>query len=284
MTEEQKEKLFDLLTKKAICGLDEAEQSQLGSIDPESVEREFESLEIAAVAISMACLDQEEPMPVHIRERVLETGQHFVDSKGGAQAAPLPPPERIDYPVPAGVRSWFGWLGWAAAAMAAVALAVNIWSTRVQPDPRQAQLAPAVEVQRVLTPAELREELLRSGDVVRATWAAGNVKEIKEISGDVVWSEAKQEGFMYFRGLPANDPNTTSYQLWIFDKTQDKATPIDGGVFNVTADGEIVVPITAKLRAVGPEMFAVTIEKSGGVVVSKREKIAAIAKVEFQAS
>ena len=85
---------------------------------------------------------------------------------------------------------------------------------------------------------------------------------------------------MRFRGLPANDGKAETYQLWIFDKTQDKATPIDGGTFDVPADGEVVIPINAKLKAAGPEMFAITIEKPGGVVVSKREKIAALAKVE----
>ncbi|MEQ1644812.1 MAG: anti-sigma factor, partial [Pyrinomonadaceae bacterium] len=77
-----------------------------------------------------------------------------------------------------------------------------------------------------------------------------------------------------------NDADKTCYQLWIFDKTQDKATPIDGGTFDVKTEGEVVIPITAKLKALGPEMFAITIEKQGGVVVSKREKIAALAKVE----
>ena len=38
----------------------------------------------------------------------------------------------------------------------------------------------------------------------------------------------------------------------------------------------------SKLKALGPELFAITIEKPGGVVVSKREKIAALAKVEPQ--
>lgn len=284
MTEEQKEKLFDLLTTKAIYGLDEAEQGQLDSMDAGSAELEYRSLEIAAAAVNMACLDQQEPMPTHLRERILESGQHFVDSQGSEQAAPWPPPKPIDDEAPTGTGSWFGWLGWAAAAAAAIALAVNIWTTRIEPGNDQAQAPAKVDVPRVLTPTELREEMLRSGDVIKANWAAGNVKEIKEISGDVVWSEAKQAGFMRFRGLPANDPGETAYQLWIFDKTQDKATPIDGGVFNVTASGEVVIPITAKLRAVGPEMFAITIEKSGGVVVSKREKIAAIAKVEVQAS
>jgi hypothetical protein len=55
---------------------------------------------------------------------------------------------------------------------------------------------------------------------------------------------------------------------------------VDGGTFDVSATGEVVIPINAKLKAKSPEMFAVTMEKPGGVVVSKREKIVAVAKVE----
>ena len=111
----------------------------------------------------------------------------------------------------------------------------------------------------------------------------GNVKDIK-VTGDIVWSDSKQQGYMRFRGLPANDATKTCYQLWIFDQTQDKATPIDGGIFDVASNGEVIVPINAKLTAVKPEMFALTVERHGGVVVSKREKIAALAKVETHSS
>ena len=89
---------------------------------------------------------------------------------------------------------------------------------------------------------------------------------------------------MRLSGLPVRAAPDFCYQLWIFDKVQDKATPIDGGTFDVTQEGEIIIPINAKIRASGPLMFAITIERHGGVVVSKREKIAALAKVETQSS
>jgi hypothetical protein len=66
------------------------------------------------------------------------------------------------------------------------------------------------------------------------------------------------------------------------DENQGDKMPIDGGTFDVNSNGEVVVPINARLKAKAPHLFAVTIEKPGGVVVSKREKIAAIAKVETQ--
>ena len=96
----------------------------------------------------------------------------------------------------------------------------------------------------------------------------------------MVWSGSQQTGFMRFHGLAANDPTRSQYQLWIFDPSQSEKTPIDGGVFDVDAStGDVVVPITPKLRVTSPTLFAVTIEKPGGVVVSAREHIVVVADV-----
>ena len=69
-------------------------------------------------------------------------------------------------------------------------------------------------------------------------------------------------------GLAKNDPRAAQYQLWIIDPSRDKR-PVDGGVFDITSAGEVLVPITAKLRIDKPEGFALTREQPGGVVVSK---------------
>jgi hypothetical protein len=292
MSSEEQDKLFDLLTKKALFGLDEAEQRELDAFDAAVVERELLTLELTAAAIGTVGLDTSEPMPAHLREQIAEDAKYIVgvgsEASAGpaAGAEPWPPTPKFtvqddDSRASAG---WFGWLGWAAAAAACVALAVNLWFTQLSPTqqpPQQAQVQPTPKP---LTLAEQREELLRSGGtIVQANWAPGNVKDIKDISGDIVWSEEKQAGFMRFRGLPVKGAPEFCYQLWIFDKVQDEKTPIDGGIFDVTTDGEIIVPISAKLQVTGPQMFAITIERHGGVVVSKREKIAALAKVETRA-
>ncbi len=44
---------------------------------------------------------------------------------------------------------------------------------------------------------------------------------------------------------------------------------------------EVVVPIAAKLDVARPYMFAITIEKPGGVVVSSRKRLPLLAKVEL---
>ena len=73
-------------------------------------------------------------------------------------------------------------------------------------------------------------------------------------------------------GLAANDPARAQYQLWIFDGARDQAHPVDGGVFDVRS-GDVVVPIHAAVKVFSPRLFAVTVERPGGVVVSKRERI-----------
>lgn len=84
---------------------------------------------------------------------------------------------------------------------------------------------------------------------------------------------------MHIEGLPANDPGTLQYQLWIFDKDRDERYPVDGGVFDIPAGATAVdVPIRATLAVDEPVLFAVTVEKPGGVMVSSRERIVLVAK------
>ncbi len=291
MSEDQKDLFFDLLTKKAVYGLDEAEQLELDRLDNGNAELEFRSLELTAAAISLAGIEIDEPMPAHLFSKIAENAAQYVASPEPQAVVDtvVPPTEapiygRDEIFEQKGRSSWFGWLGWAAAGLACIALAVNIGLTRFQA-PEIAKVSPPVETPQIKTPSQMREEMLSTTpSMVKATWTAGNMKDLKEVSGDVVWSDEKQAGYMRFRGLPKNDATKETYQLWIFDKTQDKATPIDGGTFDVSADGEVVIPINAKLKAQGPAMFAITVEKPGGVVVSKREKIAALAKVETSTS
>jgi hypothetical protein len=163
-----------------------------------------------------------------------------------------------------------------------VALAANLWLTRLPQQQTIVQTPPAAETPAPppLTAEQQRAQLLASvRDLVQTSWTEANPKKPVNVSGDIVWSNAEQKGYLRFRGLPPNDPNRETYQLWIFDETQDEKTPIDGGVFDVNREGEIIVPINAKLQVKKPKMFAVTAEKPGGVVVSKQGKVMAIAKV-----
>jgi hypothetical protein len=289
MNEGQHEMFLDLLTKKAVYGIDGDEQAQLDKFDSESADMELQSFEITAAAISMIGISDDERMPDHLQAKILSGAHSYFDEKEPVQS---PLRENVVESDDGGFtlkpekpqRSLFGWLGWAVAAAACLALAINLWFTPVQsPQPeRAANPSPAVTPEK-LTPAQEFAAMMQApGGMVKATWASGTVTEIRAVSGDVVWSDAKQVGYMRLKGLPVNDKNKETYQLWIYDKGQDKKTPIDGGIFDINADGEAIIPITAKLKAAGPEMFAITVEKPGGVVVSDKKKIAAIAKVETQ--
>ncbi len=169
----------------------------------------------------------------------------------------------------------FGRMGWlAAAACLAIAFAGVRESRQLQKQvvALKAEKAPPDYL-------ALRKAMLSQGNALKPVdWTPTAYPGMQTVSGDVVWSDAKQEGYMRFVGLPANDPRQQVYQLWIFAANQEETHPVDGGVFNVNANGEVIIPITAKLFVERPSLFAITIEKPGGVVVSKRDKLALIAK------
>ncbi len=97
-------------------------------------------------------------------------------------------------------------------------------------------------------------------------------------SGDVVWHSGVQRGFMRISGLRRNDASREQYQLWVFDGTRDDRYPVDGGVFDIDESGDAIIPIRVPIPVRTATLFAVTVEKPGGVVVSSRERIVLAAK------
>jgi len=137
---------------------------------------------------------------------------------------------------------------------------------------------PAPEEREPPTLRQQREQLLASDDAFRLKWLPSSDPAALVATGDVVWSNERQEGYLTFRKLAANDPTVQQYQLWIIDGQRDPAQPVDGGVFDVQAtDDEVIVRIDAKLQVFDPQAFAVTIEKPGGVVVSDRARLPLLA-------
>ncbi len=154
-------------------------------------------------------------------------------------------------------------------ALAAAALLLGLaalWMLRPAPES-----APA--------PAERRAELLARADALRIDWSTTADPLAQGVTGDVVWSPGAQAGYMRLVGLAPNDPRRNQYQLWIFDARRPEATPVDGGVFDIGPQGEVLVPIEAKLEVFEPTLFAVTLEPPGGVVVSTRERLLLAAAV-----
>ncbi|CAN5732995.1 hypothetical protein BH24ACI3_BH24ACI3_04680 [soil metagenome] len=284
MKSTNEETRLDLLCKQAVYGLTESEIEQLQELEKNADSSvDSQSLELTAAAISMVGLEIE-PMPAHLESKILASfDKQLVMAK---DASELPVEENIftrpRQPVDDAVSgsSLWNWFPWAVAAAACVVLAVNIFTSRPTSDIADGP-KPTPTIEQILTPAQLRQQLIETTpDIARAEWGKGNVAEIDAVNGDVVWSDTKQAGYLRVRGLPANDPTKETYQLWIFEDGKLEPHPKDGGVFDVNTSGEVIIPIDAKIATKDPKVFAITIEKPGGVVVSSREKIAALAKSE----
>lgn len=90
------------------------------------------------------------------------------------------------------------------------------------------------------------------------------------VRGEVYFDPETDEGILEIEGLAPNDPTVEQYQLWIFDSERDERYPVDGGVFDVGNPSRVLIPVRARLGVSQPVMFAVTVEKPGGAVVSDR--------------
>lgn len=279
MNVKTKDRLFELLSDQTIFELNEQESAELEQLKNRFTDwREDLSFELTAAAINLSHLDTIEPLPIHLRSQILDGAKQHLNFSENVKAEVSETADNV-YQLKPPKRSFWQSLGWAIAAAACIALAVNIWTTRFRSQPEVAQSPVVIQTPTPeLSAAQKREQFLASApDMVQSTWTSA--KNEKEILGDIVWSNAQQQGYIRLSGLPANNPNTESYQLWIVDETQNQKTPLSGGVFDVSATGEIIIPIDAQLKVKKPKMFAVTKEKSGGVVVSDPSRIVALAKI-----
>ncbi|HXQ32373.1 MAG TPA: anti-sigma factor [Steroidobacteraceae bacterium] len=260
------EALVDLLIEQATTGLGPAEQDELArrlalypDADPGAVER-------VVVTLTLAARREDEPLPGALKARLIEQGTTWraatpiidlTERRSGAQRGSST--SRVRWR-----RSQAGW--WAAAA--ALVLAVAGWYPRLAAPPRPPDAR------------ELRAQLIATTPgLIRWEFAATTDPAAHGASGDVVWDPVSQRGYMRFAGLGPNDARRSQYQLWIFDAERDDRFPVDGGVFDIPAGtGEVVIPIAARIRVGKPVLFAVTVERPGGVVVSGRKRVAVLAK------
>ncbi len=289
----------ELLLARATEGLGPAEHDELATLGAD----DDVSFDLAAAALDVATL-RAEPMPASVADKILlaagvapaRASQPIMPSTlpGVMPAQPIatrpqppaPQPEAPVIPIGTARRARSGPVraviaAWTAAA-AGLLLAVGamLWASQRAPEVREIV---KIQVPATPSPSEARSNLLANApDVKQLAWALPDPKApdpaAKGATGDVVWSAAKQQGYMRFVGLAPNDPKKLQYQLWIFDKNRDDKYPVDGGVFDVSASGEVVVAISARIPVTDATLFAVTVEAPGGVVVSKRERLVMIAK------
>jgi anti-sigma-K factor RskA len=247
----QNERLLELLADRTLFGLSPEEEVELqtalasSNVDPEELDR-------LAAELALSYVPEPIPgLPAHVRAAIL--------------AGPTTPAR------PAGpARGWFS-LRLFAAMAACLLCAVGGWFFgQYKPEAPAAQLREAM-----VADAEAGR-----GDAVVVKWEATPDPAGAAASGDVVWSNTAQRGFMHFHKLAPNDPKKYQYQLWIFDAKRNDKYPVDGGVFDVPAGSDdVIVPITARLPVNQATLFAITVEPPGGVVVSNRERIPLLAKV-----
>ncbi len=270
----ENDRLADLLVALETEGLGEEDASELDRLIADDPGASRDALAGAASAALLAVRIPMQPLPPSLHGRLVEQGRVTLREATAAKVVQLPrrEPGTGTEAAPAGSSR----LGWYAAA-ASLLLAVAAWwprmSTEVPVPVAQAPAEPSY--------AEKRQQLLDSDSpVVQVAWSGTEDPASQEVGGDVVWDEATQTGYMRFTGLAVNDPGQEQYQLWIFDATRDDRYPVDGGVFDIPPDGgEVVVPINAGIAVREPALFAVTVEQPGGVVVSSRERIVAVAQV-----
>ena len=213
----------------------------------------------AALQASIGAL---EPMPEALARRVERAAPALADQGFGVTA-------RVarSRSMPAQAFAYGGWL----AAAATVLVVLFFWRSQPVGVTQVPQTAVAASVERA--------SLLATGRLlVKANWSSGGDASGVEVHGDVIWDPVRQTGYMRFSGLAKNNPSQQQYQLWIFDKTRDQRYPVDGGTFDVDANGEVVIRIRARLHIDTPTLFAVTVEQPGGVVVSSRARMAAVAQ------
>jgi hypothetical protein len=284
MSTDKKDRIMSLLADRATQGLSQEELSELKELLQKYPQWDNPYFDLTAAAVNLTDIEIDEPPSDGLRQRIMANAFQYANStqaeteqERSAQERSISKLQKINrenagtdtvikFPQKSARLQMMGWY----VAAACLLLAVLGWW------PRLTQKAEPVNL------FELRQKLLaESWDVIKTDWKPVNDQGADRISGDVIWSNAKQQGFMRFTGMPVIDPKVGEYQLWIFDANQDEKFPVDGGVFEVNQQtGEVIIRINAKLKVSQPTLFAVTIEKPGGVVVSKRDPIIAVAKVD----
>lgn len=294
----QNPRLVELLVQRAVDGLNSSERAELKQLLSEEKYVDAGRFEYTAASLLLASdVENHEPeeMPYSLRERLMaqadtvaasmppssrqSASQPRVISIAGRTRSTTASPAVSAPPVskaPASRKpsSWGSKVGWFAAA-ASVLIALAGWWPRLQSGGD-----PTIEVPVASTLEQERQQLLAQQGVLTRTWQTTQDPAASGVTGDVVWDQRTQNGYLRFRGLQANNTDELQYQLWIFDGSRDERYPIDGGVFDIPpGQGEVIIPITAKLQVHNPAMFAVTIEKPGGSVVSSRDRIVVLAPI-----
>ena len=250
------DRFIDLIVQRSTSGLSEADHQEFNNLAhlPKN-ESEAERYELTAAAVNLAIgAPDRESMPREIHDRLLMAAGSFFREGSDVSPAVSPVKAIVELSDRRAASRYF-WPG--ALALAALAACMMLMLSGIFNQP---------------TAAERLQNLtdLQPSDLVKVGWEPVHVPNVV---GEAIWSDSRQEGYMKFTGMPINNPTVEQYQLWIFDTEEEYAAPVDGGVFDISAAGEVVIPIKAHKPIEKAVRFAVTREKPGGVYVSQREHI-----------
>lgn len=299
------DRLRELFMDAIASGLDRDESAEhdrlAAAVEPAHLEAERFEAELAVAAAASAMLQAErtedDAVPPGLLASLRRAAQTFTpeDTSAGAptnhprfaehgsqpdQHATEPTPRASeqdeDAPIAGrlGVPAW-AWGGWLAAA---ASLVVALVITNDQ-QPPAAPTAGDAAARLAAAPDTVSADLIT---IDQAGLAPEPHPLARDIAGRVRWADSADAGEIRLTGVEPNDPDQFQYQLWIFDATRRQGDfpgangllsqyPVDGGVFNVSGDGEVIIPVEAKLPVGKAALFAVTKEPPGGVVVSDRE-------------
>lgn len=89
--------------------------------------------------------------------------------------------------------------------------------------------------------------------------------------GTVYWSAELQQGVVVVGGLKANNPSESQYQLWIVDQQRDGQS-VPALVFDIEGEDELEA-FEPNLVIGEPSAFVITVERPGGMAVSKQDRV-----------
>jgi Anti-sigma-K factor rskA len=247
------ERLYDLAIAKATLGLSPAEARELAELQTGVASDELAAIDEAVAAITRGLKAEtevviDEPMPEHLRQSLIAAAPDQARPRQIGDTRDSNDRDAVIASIRRSART-----GWFVAA-ASLLLAGGLLLTRgggPQPTPQ---------------PLSTQKLVDAATDVVR--FAMGPTPDgAAGASGEIVWSNSLQKGYAKLKGVPTNDATQRQYQMWIVDPNRD-SKPIDGGVFDVTGSGEVVISFEPRLPVSNPAAFAITAERPGGVVVS----------------
>jgi anti-sigma-K factor RskA len=219
--------------------------------------------ELSSVTEALAGMAPALEPPAAVRERLLlEIDQRRPEGAASAHGRPAD--------VQAGTR----WIPWAVAAALALVVVGAMWqgaglraqlaaqANRINELTVSAELARSESSDLRLAVAKLRESNRVAN--FRIALLGSLLAAAPKTIAVSVWDNERQDGVFIVHNLSPL-PSDKDYQLWIIDPKYP--SPVDAGVFQVDAKGNVRTDFRAKLPIQAANQFAVTIERKGGAAV-----------------